>query len=79
MERIILYTKQRCHLCDEMKLILTNIQSSIPFQYEEIDIETDKALSEKYKEKIPVLMVDGKMFAKYTVDEMKLRTKLNNL
>jgi len=62
-----------------MKLILTNIQSSIPFQYEEIDIETDKALSEKYKEKIPVLMVDGKMFAKYTVDEMKLRTKLNNL
>ena len=62
-----------------MKLILTNIQSSIPFQYEEIDIETDKALSEIYKEKIPVLMVDGKMFAKYTVDEMKLRTKLNNL
>gem|GEM_PF-2952836 len=42
------------------------------------DIESDKDLS-KYKLKIPVLIIDNKMYAKYSVDKEKLMRKLKNI
>lgn len=60
-----------------MKVILTGLEKHFEFDLEEIDIESDKRLYEKYKEKIPVLLIDGKMFAKFLLDEGKLRNKLS--
>jgi len=59
-----------------MKGVLNKIHDEIDFELNEIDIESDPEIFEKYKEKIPVLMVDGKIFAKYRVDEENLRKKL---
>jgi len=62
-----------------MKDILYNIQDEINFDLNEIDIESDRELFVKYKDKIPVLIIDGKMFAKYRIDEKKLRKKIANI
>ncbi len=70
----------KCHLCDEMKTILANMKKDFEFVLEEIDIETDKNLYKKYTEKIPVLLIDNKLFAKFRVNEQKLRRKfLDNI
>ena len=63
-----------------MKIILAGVKNDFEFVLEEIDIETDKKLYKKYKEKIPVLMIDNKLFAKFRVNEQKLRRKfLDNI
>ena len=59
-----------------MKLVLAAVKKDFEFEVEEINIESDTTLFERYKLKIPVLMLDDKMFAKYTLDENKLRRKL---
>lgn len=61
-----------------MKDILTEFKSRYDFELEEINIESDKDLFDRYKEKIPVLMIDGRIFAKYKLDELKLIKKLNS-
>ncbi|MEO8210089.1 MAG: glutaredoxin family protein [bacterium] len=76
MTKLILYTKPSCHLCDEMKIILRSMKKDLEFDLEEFNIETDERLYEKYKEKIPVLMIDNRIFAKFRLKEEKLRRKL---
>ncbi len=76
MHKIIFYTKYGCHLCDEMKEVLKKVRSEIKFDLEEVNIENDNELFEKYKVKIPLLMINGKIFAKYRIDEAKLRKKI---
>lgn len=76
MTNITLYTKSRCHLCDEMKSHILKLSNEIKFTYQEVDIENNKELYEKYKDKIPVLFVNEIIFAKFKTDEEKLRRKL---
>lgn len=76
MKRLILYTKPDCHLCDVMKAELTELKKEFDFSLEEVNIETDKNSFEKYKEKIPVLMLQGRMLAKYKLNKTLLLKKL---
>lgn len=74
--KLTLYTKDKCHLCDVMKETISRLSGEYNLEFEEIDITSSGELFEMYKLKIPVLMVNGKMFAKFRLDEDKLRRKL---
>ena len=62
-----------------MKNVILNVKSDYEINLELVDIENDKNLYERYKHSIPVLMINGKLFAKYRIDETKLRDKLNRI
>lgn len=57
MMRVTLYTRQECKLCDQAKADLEALQNEIPHTLVEIDIESDQALLNYYREKIPVVVV----------------------
>lgn len=78
MNRLTLFTKPGCHLCDIMKAVITGISDEIDFKYEEINIESDKLLFEKYGKKIPVLSLNGRMIAKYSIDKDRLLKMLKD-
>lgn len=59
-----------------MKAELTELKKEFDFSLEEVNIETDKNSFEKYKEKIPVLMLQGRMLAKYKLNKTLLLKKL---
>ena len=71
---ITIYSRPGCHLCDEMKEVVTRTIQRFTgrAQIEEIDISTDPALEARYGLEIPVLMVDGRKAAKYRVTEAEL-------
>jgi glutaredoxin len=75
--RITLYSKADCHLCDEVKEILTRVRKRIPFEYEEVDITSDEALFQRYEVKIPVIMIDGVERFWYRVNERRLLRELS--
>ena len=62
-----------------MKVIINNARNEYAFELKESDIESDPVLNQKYKDKIPVLLINGKLFAKYRVSEIKLKEKLKSL
>lgn len=62
-----------------MKVILNKVRNEYTFDLKETDIESDPVLNQKYKDKIPVLLINGKLFAKYRVSEIKLKEKLKSI
>lgn len=62
-----------------MKSAIQSLKGEESFYLKEIDITSDNLLFENYKDKIPVLEINGRMFAKYTVDPLKLKKKLASL
>ena len=56
---VILYSKPGCHLCDEARAYLEDAAAEHGIAYDEIDILRDHALFERYRYRIPVIVVDG--------------------
>ncbi|MBI4538284.1 MAG: glutaredoxin family protein [Gemmatimonadetes bacterium] len=74
--RIEIFTKRDCHLCDVAKAALLRVQREVPFELREIDIESSAELYVAYKERIPVIAIDGKPAFQFRVDEERLRRRL---
>ncbi len=59
MLRVVLYSKAGCHLCDEARAHLEDLAADYPLDIVEIDIRRDVEVFERYRYRIPVIMVDG--------------------
>ncbi|MEW6401922.1 MAG: glutaredoxin family protein [Chloroflexota bacterium] len=57
MLTVTLYTRQGCHLCDDVKEDLKSLQAAHPHRLVEVDIESDSALHAKFLEAIPVVEI----------------------
>lgn len=73
MQRITLYTRPGCHLCDVAAEALKEIGE--PFA--EVDITTDPQLEYEYGERIPVIMLDGKEHGYWRVEKERLLRDLS--
>lgn len=51
----VLYSREKCPLCDKAKLILEEVKFESGIGYKEIDIHTDDDLVEKFGLMIPVV------------------------
>ena len=71
------YTKNGCPLCDEARDLLDYLGDEFSFTLQEIDITTDIALYERYKNTIPVVVVDSKFTVEGRIEEEELRSYLN--
>ncbi|MBI1736541.1 MAG: glutaredoxin family protein [Candidatus Rokubacteria bacterium] len=77
MPHVEIYGKRDCCLCDEAKATLRRVQADIPFELREIDIESAPDLYAAMSERIPLVMIDGRLAFKYRVDETALRRRLS--
>lgn len=59
MKTVKLYSRPRCHLCETAREILEELQQQWNFTMEEINIDLDDVLVEKYGIMIPVVELDG--------------------
>ena len=78
MIALTLYSKPGCHLCDDMKVVIDRVISSLAesVTIEIVNITTDPALEARYGLEIPVLLVNGKKAAKARITEDELRRVL---
>ncbi len=71
-ERVVLYTRPGCHLCDLARATLDKHRDSLPPPIE-IDIDLDPALRARFSTCIPVVEIDGKIRFRGRVNEVLLR------
>jgi len=69
---LTIYSRPGCHLCDEMKAVVTRAARRVPIDLEQVDISSDPELEALYGLEIPVLMVEGRKAAKYRICEEEL-------
>lgn len=72
MNLVELYSKPKCHLCEVAKHELMALKGEYDFAFMEIDITQSAELLDKYKEDIPVIMLNGEFLSRYKVDKEKL-------
>ena len=71
---LVLYTRNRCPLCDKAKSIIMELKEEWDFHYKEMDIDLSDELTEKYGLMIPVVEIDGTevqygQIDKWTIEE----------
>lgn len=74
--RVTLYGRAGCHLCDTAREVVARVCADLGETWEEIDIDTDPVLEDRYGEEIPVTLVDGAQHDFWRVDEARLRAAL---
>jgi glutaredoxin len=73
---VLLYHAQGCHLCESAERVLEKVRAEIPFELEQVDITGDPELEGRYRERIPVVTVDGEEAFTYFVHPDGLRRRL---
>lgn len=74
---IIFYTRANCPLCDEARLMLQLVQEDFELDVQEVDIESDEELHEKYMLMIPVIDQDGETVLYGNIGYIELMEALN--
>lgn len=74
---ITLIGKPDCHLCDTARAVINRVvaaahDNNLDVELAEVDITTDPAMARKHGEEIPVVLVNGSIYAALEVQEDKL-------
>lgn len=74
--RILYLTREGCHLCEEALPVVRAEADRAGTAVEVVDIDSDPQLQQDWDYDVPVIIVDGKVHAKYRVEAERLRTAL---
>ena len=77
--QVVLYHAPGCHLCAAARRVLAQVGAETPFELEEVDITGDPKLEAAYRERIPVVEVEGETAFTYYVHPDGLRRRLGVL
>jgi len=79
MTLVTLYGKPGCCLCDEAREAVGAVRARHEFDLEEVDITRDAALEREYRERIPVVAIDGEEVCELVVEPTDLEDRLARL
>lgn len=71
-----LYSSHHCSLCEKARDILLKLQKEVPFVLKEIKIKETDQFYTNFKERIPVVFIDGKEALSGIISEPELRKNL---
>ncbi|HEV8056452.1 MAG TPA: glutaredoxin family protein [Nocardioidaceae bacterium] len=74
--RVTLYSRPGCHLCADARTVIATVCAELGVEWDETDITTDDRLEARYREQIPVTLVDGRQHDFWRVDPARLRAAL---
>jgi glutaredoxin len=74
--KVQLYAKRDCSLCVVAREIILRVRKEIPFDFQEVDIESRGDLYERFREEVPVVFVNGERTFTRRVSERKLKRVL---
>lgn len=77
MNKIIVYKKDRCPLCEEVESLIDLLELDFSIDREEVDIESNEKLLEKYMFEIPVLIVNGVEMEYRDIDYFSIKKRLH--
>ena len=69
--KVVIFSRQNCHLCHEAEKIVREVLSEISFELEVINIEGNAELESLYGEEVEVTMINGAKHDYFRVDEKR--------
>jgi glutaredoxin len=75
--RVTLLSKPGCHLCEDARAVVERVAADLGVGWTELDITGDAELYARYRDQIPVTLVDGAQHDFWRVSESRLRSALS--
>jgi len=69
--KVIIFSRQNCHLCHEAEEIVREVLLEISFDLEVINIDGNAELESLYGEEVPVTMINGAKHDYFRVDKKR--------
>jgi glutaredoxin len=79
MTQLTLYGKPGCHLCEEARAVVLAVRERHSFELDEVDITRDPALEARYRERIPVIAIDGQEALELVIEATELERCLASM
>ena len=84
--QITLIGRQGCHLCEEAQNILAGVIARfaaenplIEYVIDDVDVDSDLELRDKYSDEAPVLLINGQQVAFLRFDAERIYARLGDL
>ena len=74
--QVIIYSRPGCHLCDEAKRAIGGAGCQNEYTLEEINIESDQDLVNRYQYDIPVVTINGVEAFRHRLTAEEFRKRL---
>jgi hypothetical protein len=71
-----LLSRPDCHLCEEMRAEVDRLLEGEPHAWEIVSVDSDDELARRWSDSIPVLFVNGRLFAKGRIPKLAARLRL---
>ncbi|HEY9720609.1 MAG TPA: glutaredoxin family protein, partial [Oscillatoriaceae cyanobacterium] len=76
MSRLVLYSGPECSLCDKAQALIARLADELQFDWEVRAIADTPELYARYRERIPVVAIDGRIVLTGKITEFWLRKAL---
>lgn len=75
--RVTLVDRQGCHLCEEAAAVIERVADRTGVTWTRVDVDSSPELLHKYTDLVPVVLVDGREVAHWSVTEKSLTRALS--
>ncbi len=69
---VTFYTKAGCHLCEDARELLEVVAEETEYLLTEVDIRSDMEVFERYRYRIPVILINGEILLEGRIDALEL-------
>ena len=73
---VVIYSRPGCHLCEEAKAVMASALCDEDYTLQEVNIESDPNLLERYRNDIPVITVNGVEAFKHRLTAQEFRDSI---
>jgi glutaredoxin len=73
---VVVYHAPGCHLCEQAIAVVESARSEIAFELALVDVSADPRLEARYRERLPVVEIDGEDAFTYFVPPDALRARV---
>ena len=74
--KVVIYSRPGCHLCEEAKQVIVTAGNNDDYTLQEINIESDPDLLQRYQYDIPVITIDGQEAFRHRLSTAQFRAAL---
>jgi Glutaredoxin-like domain (DUF836) len=74
--RLTLLSRPGCGLCEEMRREVDALLTGRPHEWEVVDVDSDPELARRHGDSIPILFVNGHLFAKIRLPRLSSKLRL---
>jgi glutaredoxin len=74
--KVVMYTRQGCHLCEQAWQQLELVQKRYHFALSQVDIDNDVQLTREYGQCVPVVLINGRVRFRGVINPVLLKRLL---